>query len=236
MDIDGSIALVTGANRGLGRAFSAHLLERGAAKVYAAARRPEAVDLPGVVPVALDITDPARVAELGRELGDVTLVVNNAGTSSGADLLTGGADAVREALSTHLFGSLDVVRAFAPVLGRNGGGAVVNVLSALSWFGLQGANAYHVAKAAEWAMTNAVRLELEDQGTLVTGLHLGAADTDMTADYDGPKIAPEDLARITMDGVEAGAWEIVADEWTATVKASLAGDPREFHRAIAGMF
>ncbi len=236
MDIDGSIALVTGANRGLGRAFSAHLLERGAAKVYAAARRPEAVDLPGVVPVALDITDPARVAELGRELGDVTLVVNNAGTSSGADLLTGGADAVREALSTHLFGSLDVVRAFAPVLGRNGGGAVVNVLSALSWFGLQGANAYHVAKAAEWAMTNAVRLELEDQGTLVTGLHLGAADTDMTADYDGPKIAPEDLARIALDGVEAGAWEIVADEWTATVKASLAGDPREFYRAIAGMF
>ncbi|WP_210495226.1 SDR family oxidoreductase [Patulibacter sp. SYSU D01012] len=236
MNIDGSIALVTGANRGLGRAFAAHLLERGATKVYAAARRPEAVDLPGVEPVRLDITDPARVAELAGELGDVTLLINNAGTSAGVRLLDAGSDGLRDALGTHLFGSLDTARAFAPVLARNGGGAIVNVLSALSWLALPSATTYHVAKAAEWGLTNGLRLELLDQGTLVTGLHLGAADTDMTGDYDGPKLDPADVARAALDGVEAGAWEVLADDWSAQVKAALAGDPRDFHAAIAGMF
>lgn len=229
MDIQGTIALVTGSNRGLGRAFAEHLLERGAARVYAAARRPEEVDLPGVEPLELDITDPAQVRRAAELAGDVTLVINNAGSNTFTNLIEGGPDAIRRELDTHLFGTLDVVRAFAPILDRNGGGAVVNVLSAMSWFAYDGANAYHVAKAAEWALTNAIRLELAGQGTLVTGVHLGVADTDMSAGYEGAKLDPAEVARGALDAVESGDWEVLLDDWSRQVKASVADDPRRFY-------
>jgi NAD(P)-dependent dehydrogenase (short-subunit alcohol dehydrogenase family) len=229
VEINGSVALVTGANRGLGRQFAQQLLERGAAKVYATARRPELVDVPGVEPLRLDITDPASVAAAAETAGDVTLLVNNAGISTGANLVTGDLADVRRELDTHFFGTLGMVRAFAPVLGRNGGGAIVNVLSALSWFGIDGANAYHVAKAAEWALTNGVRLELSSQGTLVTGVHLGAAATDMMGDYDGPMSDPADVVRTALDGVAKRQLEVIVDDWSAGVKASLAGDPAAFY-------
>jgi NAD(P)-dependent dehydrogenase (short-subunit alcohol dehydrogenase family) len=122
-----------------------------------------------------------------------------------------------------------MVRAFAPVLARNGGGAVLNVLSALSWFAYPGAGAYAAAKAASWNLTNAVRLELAPRGTLVTGLHLGAADTDMMAGYEGPKVSPGDVVRAALDGIEGGKLEVVVDEWSQNVKASLARDPGEFY-------
>ena len=229
MQIAGSTALVTGANRGLGRHFALALLERGAAKVYATARNPDAVDLPGVEVLSLDITDPASVAAAAQAAGDVTLLVNNAGISLAEDLVTGDLAVVRRELDTHLWGTLDVVRAFAPVLQGNGGGGVVNVLSALSWFSVPGAGSYSVAKAAEWAMTNSVRLELAPQGTQVVGVHLGAADTDMMAGYDGPKTAPSEVVRVALDGIEAGRIEVVVDEWSEMVKASLAKDPMEFY-------
>lgn len=229
MDIQGTIALVTGGNRGLGRAFAEHLLERGAARVYAAARRPEEIDLPGVEPVELDIADPAQVRRAAELAGDVTLVVNNAGSNTFQNLVDGDLDAIHRELDTHLFGTLNVVRAFAPVLGRNGGGAVLNVLSAMSWFAYDGANAYHVAKAAQWALTNAVRLELAGQGTLVTGVHLGVADTDMSAGYEGAKLDPAEVARGSLDAVENGEWEVLLDDWSRQVKASVAGDPRGFY-------
>ncbi|RAO34080.1 hypothetical protein PSN13_02947 [Micromonospora saelicesensis] len=135
--------------------------------------------------------------------------------------------------SAATFGTLDMVRAFAPVLGTNGGGGILNVLSAMSWFSYDGANAYGVAKAAEWSLTNGIRLELAGQGTLVTGLHLGSADTDMSAGYHGEKIDPADVVRAALDGVEAGRIEVLADEWSAYVKASLANDPSEFFVATA---
>ncbi|WP_194916850.1 SDR family oxidoreductase [Catenulispora rubra] len=238
MEINGSIALVTGANRGLGRAFTAHLLDRGAAKVYAAARRPDDMSLDGldadrVEAVALDVTDPAAVRRAAEQAPDVTLLVNNAGSNTWQDLVAGDLDQIRLELETHLFGSLQMIRAFAPALGRNGGGAVVNLLSAMSWFAHPGANAYHVAKAAAWAMVNSVRLELADQGTLVTGVHLGLADTDMSAGFDSEKLPPVEVARAALDGVEAGAWEVLVDEWSRTVKSSLAADPRPFYEALA---
>jgi NAD(P)-dependent dehydrogenase (short-subunit alcohol dehydrogenase family) len=238
MEINGSIALVTGANRGLGRAFTAHLLDRGAAKVYATARRPADMNLDGldadrVVRLALDVTDPAAVRRAAEQAADVTVLVNNAGSSTGQDLVAGDLDRIRLELETHLFGSLHMVRAFAPALGRNGGGAVVNILSAMSWFAYPGANAYHVAKAAAWAMANGVRLELADQGTLVTAVHLGLADTDMSAGIAGGKLPPIEVARAVLDGVEAGAWEVLVDEWSRGVKTSLAADPRPFYEALA---
>ncbi|WP_199040134.1 SDR family oxidoreductase [Glycomyces salinus] len=232
MKINGATAIVTGANRGIGRAFAQHLLERGAAKVYAAARRPETVDLPGVEPIRLDITDSEQVRRASEIAGDVTLLVNNAGINTFQDLVEGDLDKIRLDLETHLFGSLSMIRAFAPALAAGGGGAIVNVLSASSWFALRGVDSYHVAKAAQWAMTNGVRLELADQGTLVTGLHLGLADTDLVADIDGPKLPPSQVARAALDGVEDDRWEVLVDDWSKGVKSSLALDPRPFYENL----
>jgi len=229
MDITGSVALVTGANRGLGRQFAQQLLERGATKVYATSRRPELVDVPGVEVLRLDVTDPESIAAAAAAAGDVTLLVNNAGITTRSDLVTGDLADVRLEMETHFFGTLGVVRAFAPVLARNGGGAIANVLSALSWFSTAGANAYAAAKAAEWSLTNGIRIELTAQGTAVTGIVLGAADTDMMAGYTGPMTAPADVVRAALDGVQAGAWEVLVDDWSRGVKASLAADPREFY-------
>ncbi|GAA3456139.1 SDR family oxidoreductase [Dactylosporangium matsuzakiense] len=229
MQINGSVALVTGANRGLGRHFVKHLLDRGAKKVYATARNPQKIDIPGVLRLPLDVTDPAQVAAAAAAAPDVTLLVNNAGISTGTNLVTGDLARIRAELDTHFFGTLAMVRAFAPQLR---GGAILNVLSAMSWFSYDGANAYSVAKAAQWALTNGVRLELAAQGTQVTGLHLGAADTDMTAGYEGEKADPADIVRAGLDGLEAGAAEVVADAWSAHVKASLADDPRKFYQLV----
>jgi len=232
MDITGSVALVTGSNRGIGRHFVEQLLERGASKVYATARRPELVDVPGVEVLALDITDPASVAAAAAAAGDVTLLIDNAGVLSSGSLLTDDLADARRAVDTHLWGTLEMVRAFAPVIERNGGGAIVNVLSALSWFSAPGAGGYAIAKAAEWNMTNAVRLELAGRGVTVQGLHLGAADTDMMAGYDGPMTDPADVVRAALDGVERDATEVLVDDWTRMVKASLAGDPVDFTAQI----
>ena len=229
MDVTGSVALVTGANRGLGRHFAQQLLERGATRVYATSRRPELVDVPGVEVLRLDVTDPGSIAAAAAAAGDVTLLVNNAGLTTRADLVTGDLADVRLEMETHFFGTLGVIRAFAPVLARNGGGAIANVLSALSWFSTSGANGYAAAKAAEWSLTNGVRIELTAQGTAVTGIVLGAADTDMMAGYTGPMSDPADVVRAALDGVQAGEWEVLVDDWSRHVKASLAADPREFY-------
>ncbi|GAA2127414.1 SDR family oxidoreductase [Streptomyces synnematoformans] len=230
--IDGAVALVTGANRGLGRLFARQLLDRGAARVYAAARRPESADLPGAVPLRLDVTDADEVRAAAEAAGDVTLVVNNAGVSHWTDLVTGDLSAVRAEMETNFWGTLNVVRAFAPALAAHGGGALLNVLSAQSWFAYPGTNGYHASKAAQWALTNGVRMELAAQGTLVTGLHLGAVDTDFSAAYDGPKGDPAAVARAGLDGVEAGAAEVIADDWSAHVKKSLADDPARLYDEI----
>jgi NAD(P)-dependent dehydrogenase (short-subunit alcohol dehydrogenase family) len=232
MDINNSVALVTGANRGLGRAFAQRLLERGARKVYATARRPETVDLAGVEVLTLDVTDPASVRAAAAAASDVSLLVNNAGIQTGTDLVTGSMDGVRLELETNLLGPLNLVRELAPTLARNGGGAIVNVLSAMSWFGVNGANTYHLTKAAAWAMTNGVRLELAEQGTLVTAVHLGLADTDMSSGWSVAKLAPSDLADAVLDGVEAGSAEVLADQWSRDIKARLPLTPEEFNAAM----
>ena len=224
MELSGSTALVTGANRGMGRHFVEQLLARGA-KVYATARNPELVDVPGAQVLRLDVTDPASAAAAAAEAPDVTLLINNAGISTYQNLVTGDLEKIRLEMETHYFGTLGVVRAFAPVLAAGGGGAILNVLSAVSWLSYDGANAYAAAKAAEWSLTNGVRLELAGQGTLVTGLHVGAVDTDMMAGFDVDKSDPAAVVRAALDGVEAGKLEVLADDASARVKAALAADP-----------
>lgn len=223
MDITGTTALVTGANRGIGLQYVNELLNRGAAKVYASARRPGLIDTsdPRVTPLRLDLLDEKSIAEAAATATDVALVVNNAGIATGADLVTGDLDEIRLDMETHFFGTLGVIRAFAPVLAANGGGAIVNVLSVLSWFANEGTGSYSAAKAAEWNMTNGVRAELAGQGTLVQGVHLGAADTDIMAGRDVPKIDPVEVARASLDGIRVGSAEVLVDEPSRIVKAML---------------
>ena len=235
MDISTQVPLVTGANRGIGRQFVLELLERGVSKVYATARRTETLDFDDarVVPLRLDLLDSDSIEAAAASAGDVTLLVNNAGIATGAPLVTGDLVEARREMDTHFWGTLGVIREFAPVLAAHDGGAIVNILSALSWFSTPTSAAYSAAKAAEWNMTNGVRLELAAQGTVVQGVLLGAADTDIAADYDGPKIDPRQVPRLSLDGLAAGSIEVIVDEWTAMVKASLAGDPAAFYAKVA---
>jgi NAD(P)-dependent dehydrogenase (short-subunit alcohol dehydrogenase family) len=222
MDINGSTAFVTGANRGLGRHLAGELLARGAT-VYAGARNPDTIDLPGVKGVRIDITDPDSVAAAAEVAGDVTLLINNAGSSTGAGLLDGDPDRIRLEMDTHFFGTLSVVRAFAPTISQNGGGSILNILSALSWFSFPAIGAYCAAKSAEWSLTNTLRVELAPQNIRVAGLHVGFMDTDMAASVTSPKADPADIASLAVDGLEAGSYEIVADDTSAAVLAGLSG-------------
>jgi NAD(P)-dependent dehydrogenase (short-subunit alcohol dehydrogenase family) len=222
MNIAGSTALVTGANRGLGRRLAAELLTRGAT-VYAGARNPDTVDLPGAKVVQIDITDPASVEAAAEAAGDVTLLINNAGSATGSGLLGGDLDDIRLEMDTHYFGTLSVIRAFAPKIAANGGGSVLNILSVLSWVSFPAIGAYGAAKSAEWSLTNALRPELAEQNIRIAGLHVGYMDTDMAASVTGPKANPADIAEIALDGIERGAYEIVADETSRLVLAGLSG-------------
>lgn len=231
MNVTDQIALVTGANRGIGRQFVLELLERGASKVYATARRLELLDFEDsrVVPVRLDLLEHDSVIAAAETAVDVTILVNNAGIATGASLITGDLDEIRRELDTHFWGTLDVIREFSQVLAANGGGAIINVLSALSWFASPGTGSYAAAKAAEWNMTNGVRLELAPQGTLVQGVFLGAADTDISSGYDGPKIDARDVPSASLDGLAARSIEVIVDDWSAMVKGALAADPAVFY-------
>jgi NAD(P)-dependent dehydrogenase (short-subunit alcohol dehydrogenase family) len=218
-------ALVTGANRGLGRRFATELVARGA-KVYAAARRPETIDIPGVLPVALDITDPDAVRRAAEVAADVNILVNNAGVSTQSDLLSGDIADIRLEMETHYFGTLGVTRAFAPIIEANGGGAILNVLSVLSWVHAGKFGAYSAAKAAGWAMTDALREQLAPRGIHVAALHVGFMDTDMAEFVPADqKTDPAVVAAQALDGLFAGEPEILADELTRMVKAQLSQAP-----------
>jgi NAD(P)-dependent dehydrogenase (short-subunit alcohol dehydrogenase family) len=225
VEIDGSVALVTGANRGLGWHIARELLGRGAT-VYATARDPGRVDLPGAKVLPLDVTDPAAIEAAAAAAKDVTLLVNNAGVATFTNLVDGDLDDIRLEMDTHYFGTLRMVRAFAPILAANGGGAIVNLLSTLSWITYLNATSYSAAKAAEWSLTNGIRLELAAQGTRVTGVHLGAAGTDMMTRWEIPKLDPADVARAVVDGVARGDLEILVDPAAEQAKAALSADLR----------
>jgi NAD(P)-dependent dehydrogenase (short-subunit alcohol dehydrogenase family) len=223
MKIQGSVAFVTGANRGLGLAFAKELIGRGAAKVYAGVRNPGAIDFRGVVPIRLDVTDPASVTSAAAECGDVTLLINNAGIAepnSGA-LDPALIDSIRRVADTNFHGVIRMSQAFAPILAANGGGAIVNVLSDVTWFARPRLTAYAVSKSAAWSYTNALRLDLRDKGTQVLALHVGYIDTDLTKGFNVRKNDPRDVAASTLDGLESGSEEVLADEKAKAVKRSL---------------
>lgn len=222
MKIKDSVVLVTGANRGIGLAFARELLARGARKVYAAARDPATVTLPGVHALNLDVTKPEDVAAAAALASDVTLVVNNAGIAQPGGFLEADSEALaRRMFETNFFGVLNVSKAFAPVLKSNGGGALLNVLSIASWINGGELAAYSASKSAAWSLTNALRNELVPQKTQVLGLHMGYVDTDLTRGFEVPKASPEDIVKRALDGLEAGHDEVLADEITQQVKQGM---------------
>lgn len=226
MKLANATVLITGANRGIGLAFARAALARGARKVYAAARDPASVTLPGVEAVKLDVTRPEDVAAIAQRCGDVTLLINNAGIAVVGDFLAADAiDSVRAHMDTNFFGPLLLAQALAPALARNGGGAIVNVLSAVSWISLPQLGVYSASKSAAWSLTNGLRNELRAQHTQVLGMHMGFVDTDMVRGFDTAKASPDDVVRHTLDALEAGADEVLADDTARHIKQGLSAEP-----------
>jgi NAD(P)-dependent dehydrogenase (short-subunit alcohol dehydrogenase family) len=237
LEIAGTVALVTGAGRGIGRAFTQALLDQGAAKVYAGVRDVSRFDGdPRLVPVALDVTDPEQVAALGATLTDVTLVVNNAGIASIETPLQSDLAVARREIETNYLGTVSVTQAFAPVLAANGGGGVITMLSVLSWVAPPLRATYAASKAAQWAWTNAVRVQLRQQNTRVVGVYVGPVDTDMASPDDADPVAPEMVAQAALRGLTAGDDEVLVDELTRAVKSAMHDDLAllypEFERAF----
>ncbi|MFD3458452.1 SDR family oxidoreductase [Nocardia fluminea] len=223
--IKDSVALVTGGSRGIGKALVEELYARGAAKVYATARDPRTVTHPDAIPLALELTDPDAVAALAEQAPDVTILINNAGAALGSSFLESPIADIRREFDINFFGPLHVTRALAPVLRSNGGGHILTIHSALSWIAVPGTDAYGASKAALWSQTNALRLALRSNGIRVTGLHVGYVDTDLTAGIDIVKTSPQSVAAQAIDGIEADALEVIADDLTRQIKAGLAADP-----------
>ena len=220
-DINGASVLVTGGNRGLGKAIVDELLAKGAKTVYSASRTLQTSDDPRVVPIALDVTDQESVRQAVLAAPDVSVVVNNAGLVSGARILDVDIEGIRVDLETNLFGTLNVARAFAPVLAQHEHSALLNVHSVLSWFAT--GSGYEISKAAVWSATNGLRVLLADQGTVVTGLHVGYMDTDMIRDLDVPKTDPALIAQQAVAAIQAGDFEVLADDVSRQVKGNLSG-------------
>jgi NAD(P)-dependent dehydrogenase (short-subunit alcohol dehydrogenase family) len=226
MKIKDSVPFVTGANRGLGLAFVRELLARGAKKVYAGVRNPDRIDLPGVIPIKLDVTNPDDVAAAAAQCGDTTLLINNAGIARYVGFLDPTTiAAAREIFETNFYGPIRMSQTFAPILAAHGGGAIINVLSVASWINTPLLAPYGASKSAAWGFTNGLRIELLKQNTQVLGLHVGFIDTDLTKDLEFAKIQPADVVTQTLDGLEAGLEEVLADEITRMVKDGLSKQP-----------
>ena len=235
MNIEGAVVLVTGANRGLGAEYVRQLLDRGAAKVYAGARSPESVTNAGAIPLKLDVTSAADIQAAVQQCSDLTMLINNAGVVIGSRVLAENSlENAKAEFETNVWGPFNLAKAFAPVLSANGGGAIVNVLSAVSWMSIKEVATYAMSKSAAWSLTNALRLELARQGTLVVAVHPAFIDTDMAAGVDMPKTSPHQVVERTLDSVAAGLPEVLADDTSAFVKNSLPKHIETFYPKVAG--
>ncbi|GHO79114.1 short-chain dehydrogenase [Ktedonobacter sp. SOSP1-85] len=233
MQIEGSIALVTGGNRGLGKAFVQALLDAGARKVYVGARRLIEADDPRIQPIKLDVTSKEDIEAAAQAYQDVNILINNAGAAYvNSHAAPTSIDEARQEIETNYLGTLAISRAFAPILKQNGGGALVNMLSVVSWFSNPVLGSYSASKAAAWSITNSIRIELRAQGTLVTGVHAGFIDTEMASSFPGPKSRPQDIAQATIEGILADREEVLADKPSHEIKTALAADPAAFYHQI----
>jgi len=233
MDIKDAVVLVTGGNRGLGKALVQAFLDAGARKVYVGSRTPIETSDPRLQPIKLDITNEEDVAAAAETCQDVTILMNNAGVATPAPLLTAPlVDGARQDMETNYFGTLAMVRAFAPHLKKNGGGTIVNMLSVASWFTTPIGRFYSASKYAALSLTQGIRIELRSQGTLVTAVHAGYIDTDMAATIDAPKTSPEEVAARIIEGIRTNQEEVLADQSSQEIKAALALNPHLFYQQL----
>jgi len=242
MKIEGSVALVTGAIRGIGKAFFEALYEQGAARIYETARKVDSLaalvrtDPKRIIPLALDVTDPAAVRAAAKTATDVTLLINNAGTAHFIGFMNAEDPAsARADMEVNYFGTLAMIRAFAPRLKANGGGAIVNVASIASLVNMPLLASYSASKAAAHSLTQGVRAELKAQGTLVVGVYPGPVDTDMTRAVDMPKVAPAQIAEAALDAVAKGTEDVFPDEMSASLHAGLLSNPKGVEQQAGAM-
>jgi NAD(P)-dependent dehydrogenase (short-subunit alcohol dehydrogenase family) len=231
MKIQDCVALVTGGNRGLGRAFCEGLLRAGAAKVYAAARDPSTIGTRDsrLVPVTLDVTVLGDVISAAHTCRDISLLINNAGVLRSSPMLGMEAEqAARQEMEVHYFGVLSMVQRFAPILAKNGGGAILNVLSVGSWFASPSIATYCASKAAEETLTDAIRMQLRSQRTQVAGVYAGYIDTDMSAHITQPKTSPAQIVERSLAGLESGVDRIFADDSAVYVDRAVRTDRATF--------
>lgn len=234
MKIEGSVVLVTGANRGLGAEYVRQLIDLGAAKVYAAARNLSSITAEGAVPIKLDVTSADDIAAAVESCGDLTMLINNAGVVLGGRIMADNSlENAKAEFETNVWGPFNLSKAFAPVLAKNGGGVIVNVLSAVSWLSMKEVATYAMSKSAAWSMTNGLRLELARQGTLVVAVHPAFIDTDMAAGVDMPKTSPQQVVERTLTGVLQGLPEVLADDTSVFVKNSLPKHIETFYPKVA---
>ena len=233
MKIEGSVVLVTGANRGIGAEYVRQLLDRGASKVYAAARNIESVTNDKAVAISLDVTSASDIAEAVKSCGDVSMLINNAGILCETSVMADNAlENAKAEFDTNVWGPMNLSKSFAPILASNGGGAIVNVLSLVSWMSVKEVGTYAMSKSAAWSLTNALRLELTGQGTLVVAVHPAFVDTDMAAKVVMPKTSTFQVVERTLDAVEAGLYEVIADDMTMFVKNNLSNHIEAFYPHI----
>jgi NAD(P)-dependent dehydrogenase (short-subunit alcohol dehydrogenase family) len=233
MHIQDSVILVTGGNRGLGKSLVQAFLDAGARKIYVGCRTLIETSDPRLQPIKLDITNAYDVAAAAETCQDITILVNNAGIANNTTFITAPSLAqAREEIETNYIGPLAMARAFAPILKRNGGGTLVNVLSVLSWFTSPAAATYCASKYAELSLTEGIRIELRSQGTQVIAVYLGYMDTDMSAHINAPKTRPEEVAASIIEGIRNKHEEVFADKLSHEIKAALANNPKAFYQNI----
>ena len=235
MQLAEQTVIVTGANRGLGRSLVAALLERGVDKVYAAARKPSAVTQdPRVVAVWFDLTDPDTITAAARQATDATVLINNASTAAFATPLEADRSSVRDEMAVNYDGTFDAIRAFVPVIERNGGGAIVNVLSLLALASTPPMAGYSASKAAAHSLTQALRPVLKARGISVHGVYPAGIDTDMLAGIDAPKSPASDVAEGVLDGLAGDQEDIFPDPNAQAMSQTWWSDPKAFERAFSG--
>ncbi len=241
MKIKDCVALVSGANRGIGRACMTALVSRQAGRVYAMTRRPDTLreleHLSGgrIIVLPGDITSAADVAAIASATNDVTLLINNAGTAAFGRFLDSSREDVEADMRTNYFGTLEMIRAFAPIIERNGGGAVANVLSVVSLASMPGLGGYSASKAALWSATQALRADLKPRSIGVHAVFPGPVDTDMAKNIPMEKTAPQVIASAILDGVEAGTEDIFPDPMSMQVGDAWRQSPKDVERMFGAM-
>ena len=239
MEIRGCVALVTGANRGIGKGFVSALLERGAAKVYATARNPQSLQplvtqgAGRVIALPLDVTDAGHIAAAAARCTDLQLLINNGGTAAYSGFLQPpNIDAMRAEMETNFWGQLNMIRAVTPLLANNGGGAIIQILSIGAMTCFPAVGSYCASKFAANAMCKGLRAELVPQRTHLMSVFSGAIESDMSKNTPGPKISALTHAHNCLAALEDGQEELYPDFKSQRMRDAYWNDPVAYERAL----